>query len=504
MKEKLNILFIIADDLNTAVSGYGTRPFAPTPNLDRLRARGVSFLNAQNNCSVCAPPRNNLMTGLYPHTTGNMQLMERVQDMPLLWEAVTLPRCLQQNGYGTFGAGKVFHNGPADSRGECWDGYGNTTEYGPFPWDEEANDGKGGAACHPLQAWLLESEEIFGPDREFEDPGWAQRGRLKFPWENTFGPLSAVPPGGWRYRDGSLFRYQSEADRDRMPDEVTADYGIEALGREHEKPFFLALGLVRPHTPLYAPEKYFRLFPPEEIELPAVLENDLDDCAPSLVANRPYARLRWEIVKQGGEKMWRQWLQAYLASITFADAQLGRVLDALEASPHAENTVVVFTSDNGYHMGEKECLFKCTLWEESERVPLVVAAPGKRAGASCQRPVSLVDLYPTLLDLAGLPMDPHGLSHGHPLDGHSLVPFLDDPETKEWSGPPVALTTLRGVTGIHHSVRSETHRYTLCESGEEELYDHAGDPHEWHNLAGDERRAEVKATLRRELERLTC
>jgi len=500
--QRPNFLFIICDDLNTAVEGHDTIPFAPTPNLERLRKRGVTFQNAQNNCSICVPSRNSCLTGLYPHTTGNLELMDNIRNRPLIRDAVSLPRYLQKHGYQTYGAGKVFHGGPKDKE-VCWTEYGNPTEYGPMPWDPSLRDGKGGGSFHPLQAWLLESDEIFGPKREYADPKWMKEGRLRFPAEQTFGPLSRVPEGGWRNSDGSEFRYVSETDRDRMPDELTADYGIDVLGREHDSPFFLALGFVRPHTPLYVPDRYFEMFPPESIELPPVLENDLEDCAPSLVANRPYARLRWEIIKQGGEPLWRQWLQAFLASIAFMDDQLGRVFDALEASGQMENTVVIFTSDNGYHMGEKECLFKATLWEESDRVPLVIDAPGvAQDGLDCEAPVSLIDLYPTILELADLPGDPHASSHGHALEGHSLVPLLQHPDLGEWDGPPVALTSMRGQTGVHHSVRSRTHRYTLCQNGEEELYDHTADPHEWHNKAADPEYAEVKAELRAELEAL--
>ena len=495
-----NILFIICDDLNTAVSGYGDPTFAPTPNLDRLRARGVTFTNAQNNCSICVPSRNSLLTGLYPHTTGNMELQDRVQEMPLLWNAVSMPAAFQKAGYQTYGAGKVFHKGPADSQ-DCWDEYGTRTDYGPFPWDESLKDGKGGTRAHPLQQWLVESDEIF--DEAFQDPWWMRDGDLKFPFEQTFGRLSDVPPGGWRWRDGSRFRYESPEDRDRMPDELVADFGEQVLSKEHESPFFLALGFIRPHTPLYVPDEYFDRFPLDEIGLPPIQENDLADCAPSLVANRPYARLRWELIRRGGEKLWRQWLQAYLASIAFVDDQLGRVLDALEASGEANNTVVVFTSDNGYHMGQKECLFKSTLWEESSRIPLVIVDPNHGTpNRFCDTPVSLIDLYPTLLEVADLPREPHEATHGHQLEGHSLLPLLQNPGSEDWDGPPVALTSVRGLTGEHHSVRSRTHRYTLCENGEEELYNHSEDPHEWENLANDPASAEVKQVLRQELESL--
>jgi arylsulfatase A-like enzyme len=209
------------------------------------------------------------------------------------------------------------------------------------------------------------------------------------------------------------------------------------------------------------------------------------------------------MIMKGGERMWRKWLQSYLACIDFVDEQIGKVLSALEASPYADNTIIVFTSDNGYHMGEKEYIFKDSLWEEADQIPLIIAAPDVTpSNRVCARPISLIDLYPTLIDLCDLPRDPHAATHGYPLQGHSLRPLLEDPAEGEWSGPPVALTSVRGDTGIHHSVRAARYRYTLCQNGEEELYDHDADPYEWRNLAGDVRYTAVKSELRSQMMQL--
>lgn len=259
----------------------------------------------------------------------------------------------------------------------------------------------------------------------------------------------------------------------------------------------LALGFMKPHTPLNAPRKYFDMFPEGALELPPFLAGDLDDCARALVEHRPYGFLMYDLVMKGGEALWKQWLQAYLACVAFLDEQVGLVLDALAESPYRDNTIVVFTSDNGYHLGEKEYIFKDSLWEESSQIPLIVRAPGvAQKNTVCRTPVSLIDLYPTLTDLCDLPCQPHADTHGCPLDGHTLRPLLADPARGEWEGPPVALTSVRGDTGIHHSVRSLTHRYTLCGNGEEELYDHCTDPHEWHNLAGESQHDRTKQELR--------
>ena len=197
----------------------------------------------------------------------------------------------------------------------------------------------------------------------------------------------------------------------------------------------------------------------------------------------------------GSEMWWKKWVQSYLACVAFVDRQVGVMMEALEASEYAENTIVILTGDHGYHMGEKDNMHKTTIWEEVTRVPLVIAAPGiSKPGMQCSHPVSLIDIYPTLIDLAGLPEDPNKGGNGFEIDGHSIRPFLEDPASGSWDGRPVALNHLHGPEAVavntpspisknHHSVRSRRYRYTLTSNGQEELYDHAQDPNEWHNLA---------------------
>ncbi len=475
---KPNILFIIVDDLTNDIGSLGSDVKIPTPNIDRLRQRGMSFTNAQNNCPICLPSRNSLFSGLHPVATGHYKLNDAVESIPAIRDAVMLPQHLRKGGYGIYGGGKIFHNGWGDK--SWWDEYGRTrASYGPFYWDGSTKK----PSEHPLQAHLLEGDEIFGEQGEFSDPELAP-GEFTHSWEFGFGPLSNVPDNGWWWAEYP-FRYASETDRELLPDEVTRAFAVDILGRDHDRPFFLGAGFVRPHTPLYAPKKYFDMFPLEDIKLPRILEGDLDDCAEALQWHRPYARLRWRTVMREGEAMWKQWLQAYYACTAFMDDQLGQVLDALDASPHRDNTVVVLTSDNGYHLGQKEWLFKDSPWNESARAPLIIAAPGLTAGGTrCDAPVSLLDLYPTLCDLCGLDADPHAATHGLPLQGHSLRPLLVDPSDRE-NAPPASLCSLRGMTGTHHSLLTRTHRYIRCESGEEELYDLSADPLEWHNLAGE-------------------
>ena len=507
-----NVLFIICDDLNNAVAGMGRRPCAPAPSLQRLMRTGVRFTNAHSNCPICLPSRNSLFSGLYPHTTGQYTLWDHWRSAtpiattaahrqphrgrPLLRDAVMLPRHFKDHGYGVFGAGKVLHEGMVHR--DWWTEYAYGPDYGPSL----------GTGTTARQEWMYEGEPLASYARRYAgvDRFFLDGPRFRHHIETAFGPLADLFAGRAaeaRSGDGSPFRYASDDDRDPLPDEKVAAWGVEVLRRQHDRPFLLALGFMKPHTPLNAPSKHFDLFPPDSLELPPVLAGDLDDCARALVEHRPYGFLMHDLVLKGGEALWRQWLQAYLACVAFVDDQIGTVLDALDDSPHRDSTLVVFTSDNGYHMGEKDYIFKDSLWEEGSQVPLIIRAPGvSEPGGLCQAPVSLIDLYPTLADLCGLPAEPHAATHGCRLDGHTLRPLLEDPGAGSWGGPPVALSSVRGDTGIHHSARSLTHRYTLCQNGEEELYDHRTDPHEWHNLAADPQHASVRQALRRELLRL--
>lgn len=502
---KPNFLFIICDDLNDAIAGLGRIPSAVTPNLDRLRARGVTFLNGASNSPICMPARNALMSGLHPHTSRHYTLYDYVRENPALQGATQLPTYLRQHGFQTFGCGKVFHGGGSpDKRMDSsvyWDDFQGGSNYGPFPYDASYQRPIERIRIHPRQAWLLEHEALPALEEKYNDPYWKfDNGGMRFAFENGFAPLEDVPPGGWRHADGEPFRFESSDDRELLEDEKSAAFATDILSRDHDQPFFLAVGIIRPHTPLYVPQEYFDRFPPESLALPPIKEDELAEVSAALRDNRPYGRLRWEMLKPGGEKVWREWLQAYLASIAFVDDQVGKILDALDASPHADNTVIVFTSDNGYHMGDKDSLFKDTLWEGAARVPFIWAGPGIAQGETCEAPASLLDIYPTLVDLADLPNDPHKSGHGLGLDGYSLRSLLQAPGTVDPNRPSISVSGVRGLTGVHFSARSASHRYILCQNGEEELYDHRADPLEHHNLAADPAHASIKAELRAVLE----
>jgi len=282
-----------------------------------------------------------------------------------------------------------------------------------------------------------------------------------------------------------------------MFDGMVADWVISELESRHEKPFFLAYGTTKPHLPWYVPEEYFELHPLQGVVLPITTENDLDDVPPfgRRLANEVYdpSSGKDHAAKGGDHRnivrndQWRAAVQGYLAAVSFADAQVGRVLDALATSPYASNTLVVLWGDHGWHLGEKQHWRKHALWEVSTRTPLVISRPGQTGpGRLCDRPVSLVDLYPTLLELAGLPPK-------EGLDGQSIVPLLDDPE-RPWPRPVLMTFGYK-----NHAVRSERWRYIRYHDGTEELYDHQNDPGEWTNLAADIEHQSTIARLREAL-----
>ncbi len=502
MIERPNVLFIVCDDLNDAVSGMGGHPQARTPNIERLMRRGVRFTNAQTNVPICGPSRASFLSGIAPWTSGHCgYTMSRTP----WWENAILRDCrtfmehFGDHGYGVYGTGKIFHNG--EEKNEVWrDGHGYDVDWGPWTWDG-LKGGRGWQACchHPNCPASWGPEMLFAPLSDVPDlpPN----------------PATGVPGyRGWRYGDNRPFRYVSEDDRDPMPDEMNARWAADVLQKPFDRPRLLCVGIGKPHTPLVAPKKYFDLFPLETIQLAETLEDDLADCA-KIIRDGGLSDKGWglkkyqQVLDVGGEHMLKRWTQAYLACVAFADAQIGTILDALESSPAADNTLVILTSDNGYHMGEKQWLFKYSPWEEANRVPLVIAGAGLARGVECDRPVSLLDLYPTMVDCCSLPRDPNRNTSGRPLEGCSLRPLLEQPDRADWAGAMAAISMVSGpaaqdrehayrVADEHFSVRSRTHRYILYTDGEEELYDHRTDGHEWHNLAGRSEQADVQRSLR--------
>jgi arylsulfatase A-like enzyme len=273
----------------------------------------------------------------------------------------------------------------------------------------------------------------------------------------------------------------------RMGDTQVVDWIISQLQAKHDKPLFLACGIFRPHLPWYVPRKYFDQFPVGEIQLPAHRDDDLDDLPPAGIKMANPTRDHAAVVKND---QWQAAVQGYLASISYTDGLVGRLIDALDGSAHANNTVVVMWTDHGWHLGEKQHWRKFALWDEATRTPLIFVAPkgtpglppGTPTGKRVKKPVSLLDIYPTLAELCGLP-ERDGLS------GQSLVPLLRDP-VAEWDRPAI---TTHGR--LNHAIRTERWRYIRYADGSEELYDHDSDPMEYTNLAGQPRLASVKRKL---------
>lgn len=416
------MLFIAVDDLNDWIGALGGHPQARTPNLDRLAARGVLFTRAYCSAPACNPSRASLLTGVRPSTSGVYHNRDPWRKaMP---DAVTLPQHFMASGYRVMGGGKIYHGAFPD----------------PPSWHEH----------------LARPADPMPPER----------------------PLNGIP------RTAHFDWGPIDAANEEMGDWKVVSWAIERLERKHEEPLFLAVGLYRPHLPWYVPREYFRAFPADGVILPRVRDDDLDDVPP---AGRRIARPERDhrrVVESGN---WKRAVSGYLSSIAFADAQLGRLLDAFDrraaAEPALANTIIVLWGDHGWHLGEKKHWRKFALWEEATRVPLIIIAPGvTRPGTRCDRTVSLLDLYPTLVELCGLPPRAG-------LEGRSLVPLLRDPRSP-WKRP--AVTTFgRG----NHAVRSERWRYIRYSDGSEELYDHDRDPMEWTNLAGREDLAAVKKQL---------
>jgi len=500
-RRRPNVVLIVCDDLNDYVTGMGGHPQAKTPNMTRLAAGGVRFRRAYSNNPVCAPSRGSFFTGIYPHTSRLIHFGKWYEN-EVLTGSRTLQEHFQANGYRTLGTGKLMHH----HRPQAWDEYGYRANYGPFAYNGKQTVG------HP---------SVPEPYRSI--------GAV----DGSFAPLSDVPsvpagngaPGytGWidtpDWKTRRPLRYVGETDRDPLPDERCADWAVDRLrrlsGEKPDRPFFLAVGFIRPHTPLYAPKRFFDMFPLDEVRLPVIQPGDAADTHYKDVYSPEQKGLRYfRLLKESYptlEEGLRTYVRAYLACVAFVDEQVGKVVDAVDRSPFADNTIIVLTSDHGYNLGQKDYLFKNSLWEESGRVPLVIRAPGvAKAGGAAEHPVSLVDLYPTLADLCGLEGDTRKNARGAPVDGHSLRPFLTDPSAETWDGPVGALTVIKAQGRPserpfehHYSLRTRRWRYTLYNNGAEELYDHDADPREWTNLAGDPRCARAKADLKAELFRMT-
>jgi uncharacterized sulfatase len=433
-----NVLLIMADDLNNDMGMYG-HPLVRTPNLDRLAARGVRFDRAYNQFPLCSPSRVSMLTGLRPDTTRIYELQTHFRTT--VPDVVTLPQLFRRNGYAAARVGKIYH-------------YGNPGQIGTNGLDDPAS---WDAVVNPR-----------GIDKD-EEP-----------------VLTNLLPN--RGLGSTLAFYASAAPDEQHTDGKVASETIALLEKHRDRPFFVAAGFYRPHCPYIAPKKYFDMYPLERIAVPRFTEEQLAAVPPAALWTRPP---NWGVEQDG----LRRSIQAYYASISFLDAQAGRILDALDRLGLSDNTIVVFASDHGYHLGELGQWMKMSLFERSARTPLVVAGPGVARGVS-PRTVELLDVYPTLAELTKLPPPPA-------LQGRSLAPLLREP-TAPWDRPAFTQVT-RGnrETGfMGYSVRTEQWRYIEWDEGKRgrQLYNEREDPAELRNLADDSRHEKVVAEMRQLLQ----
>ncbi len=418
-----NVVFIAIDDLNDWVGCLGGHPDALTPHIDALGQRGCLFANAHCAVPVCSSSRVSVMSGLAATTHGSYELGPSYEALPTLVGVPTLQQFFHENGYTTIAGGKVLHHG-----------FGGR-----------------------LRADL---------DRDLG---------------NAAGPRPQQPinlPRGWnRAWDWGAFPDHDEDSADHQ----LAMKAAAVLREEADSPFFLSIGFFRPHVPLHVPPRWFALYDEQRLSLPRVLATDLDDVPANFrdINLSVAAPTHADVLRLGKQ---RSLTHAYLASVSFVDHCVGIVLEALQAGPHADNTLVVLWSDHGFHLGEKQHWAKRTLWEESTRVPLLVAGPAIPQGGVCREAVSLIDLYPTLAELCHLPVPGH-------VDGTSLVPQLRDPQA------PRSVPAITSSYFGNHAIRSRDWRLIVYDDGAEELYDHRSDPEEFHNLAGDPAHRAVRDAL---------
>ena len=407
-----NVLMICIDDLNDWTGFLGGHPDVKTPNMDALARQGRNFANAHCAVPVCSASRISIMSGMAATTHGSYELGPKYEDLPALKECPTLHGYFKANGYVTISGGKVLHHG------------------------------FGGRLAADIDMNL---------------------GRKKSPSPGT--PLNR--PSEWsRAWDWGRF----PANDEDMAEFQLANSASKLLKQEFEQPFFMSVGFFRPHVPLYVPPRWFQLYDGDAFALPKSPTEDLADLPKNFLNINDYAvaPTHQQVLAHGKQ---RSLTRAYLASISFVDHCVGLLVDALNSSPHADNTLIVLWSDHGFHLSEKQHWAKRTLWEESTRVPLLISGPGIQPGPACHEPASLLDIYPTLVELCNLPAKPD-------LEGISLLPQLNAPHAKRKR--PAITSSYFG----NHSIRSRDWRLTIYDDGAEELYDHRTDSDEYQNLAG--------------------
>jgi len=431
-----NVLLIVVDDLNDYISLLANYPGVKTPNLDKFARSAMNFTQAYCAAPICNPSRTSFISGIAPYRSGVYDNGTRMTASKMVTDSVLLPEQFKRNGYHTMWNGKFFHSEPGQPRRDKM-------------WDD-TEGGKG-----------------------------------------AYGPPARVNPIPSSIHHPPMFSYESWDGPDTdFPDYNHMLINERRLEKKYDQPFFMVFGIYRPHNPWTAPKRFFDMHPLASVVTPEVPTNDLADI-PAI--GQQYARYPVNLrqLKEAGQ--WKPVVQAYLASISFMDYNLGRVLDALDKGPNRDNTIVCLVADNGFHMGEKEHFAKYALWEKTTRVLCAWRVPGVTpTGSTCAATVSLLDLYPTLNELCGLP------PVSQQLDGKSLVPLLKNPKT-DWNRP--AITT---YLENDHAVRDQRWRYIRYHDGSEELYDEVADPNEWTNVAAQPENAEIKKRLAQALPKVNA
>lgn len=441
-KETPNILFIVIDDMNDWVGVFGGNPQTLTPNLDEFANHAVIFQNANCPGPVCGPSRSALLSGFMPYTSGVYNNSQNMRDSKLVQEHATLPEYFSKHGYLTISKGKIFHKHTTKNG---WD-------HGQWAYDIwEHENGSGDIQRDKM---FSRNEGIFNGVKD-QDAKYTTRG-VEFGWAPTAGK------------------------KEDTKDYRTAQWFAEKLNDDYEKPFFMLMGLSKPHLPWYVPEEYFEMYNLDEVKIPEYRLDDLDDI---LDRNgdkvfEPSDDFIW--VRQD-EELFRRAVRAYMAASSYADDCVGVVLDALAKSKYNDNTIVVIFGDHGWHLGEKLKFRKATLWKEATQLPLMIKTPEMSEKQYCTRTVNLIDLYPTLIDLCGIPEKTN-------IEGKSLVPLLNDVNL------PWKPTTTSKAQGWNSVISEDWHYIFNSNDGTEELYDLRNDPMEWTNLVRSESK-EIKEVL---------
>lgn len=425
--DQYNVLFLMIDDLCDWTGYLGGHSQVRTPNLDSLASVGVRFTNAYSTVSLSNPSRASLFTGLLPRTTGVYNNNNDMKDSQVVTNHTLIPEHFRDNGYYTLCAGKVFHSKPEQSKWiKMWD----DMTYSDGGYGPSVNEKKGGVVINKDLAWT-KWQMWDGPDTDF-------------------------------------------------PDVVNTNHVLKFLSQKHDKPFFAAVGMYRPHSPYTVPRRFYNMYDRESIIVPELPADDLDDIPPYAIsyAHVPFCDVRDLLPKWKADGTWKDLVRGYLAAVSFADYNIGRILRALRQSEYADNTIIVLLGDNGFHHGEKQRFSKMSLWRESNHVPLVFCLPGGQKNRVVEDPVSLLDLYPTLCDLCGLPPVAG-------LEGNDIAPLIEDP-SQPWDKP-----CLSNYLPDNYTVHYKNWNYLRYADGSAELYNIAEDENELKNLASDPQYADL-------------